>query len=240
MTIKAVVLDFGQTLVDSAEGFKAAERQTQRKVFAALGLTDFGEFLDVYRAVRGAFHAQSRFSRKAILAELFRRYGREADPAQLEAWETEYWDRVKAETRYFPETLDVLAELARRGLRLAMITNAQGQEVEGQHRLANYPDLERHFETVIVAGEAGIPPKPDPVPFLRCLEQLRLPPGETVYVGDDWRIDVEGARAVGMHPIWLKHRQVQRNWPDVETATTPVIDSLEALLDERIFRKMEN
>jgi hypothetical protein len=35
--------------------------------------------------------------------------------------------------------------------------------------------------------------------------------------------------------IWLKHCLAQRNWPIVETAATPVIDSLEALLDERVF-----
>ncbi|MDR0439571.1 MAG: HAD family hydrolase, partial [Candidatus Accumulibacter sp.] len=211
--IKAIVLDFGQTLVDSSEGFKLAEKEAQRKVFAALGLADFEEFLELYRDVRGAFHARSRFSRKAILAELFRRYGREADPTLLTAWESEYWERVKATTRVFPEALEVLRKLRERAFRLAMITNAQGQETEGQHRLANYPELEGIFEVVVVAGEGGIPPKPDAAPFLLCLDTLKLAPDETIYVGDDWRIDVEGSRAVGMRPVWLKHRLVRRNWP---------------------------
>jgi HAD superfamily hydrolase (TIGR01549 family) len=231
--IRAIVLDFGQTLVDSSEGFKQAEKEAQQKAFAALGLAGFEEFLAVYRTVRSTFHAQSRFSRKAILAELFRRYGREADPALLAAWETEYWGRVKATTQVFPETLEVLRELHERSFRLALITNAQGQEVEGQHRLGNYPELEHFFEAVVVAGEGGIPPKPDPAPFLLCLDLLKLAPEETVYVGDDWRIDVEGSKAVGMRPIWLKHRLVRRNWPVVETAATPVIDNLKALLDQQ-------
>jgi HAD superfamily hydrolase (TIGR01549 family) len=233
--IKAIVFDFGQTLVDSSEGFRLAEKEAQQKVFTALGLADFEEFLVAYRIVRSAFHAQSRFSRKAILAELFRRYDREADPALLVAWETEYWEQVKAMTRLFPETQEVLRKLRERSLRLALITNAQGQEVEGQHRIANYPELEHLFEAVVVAGEGGVPPKPDPAPFLLCLGLLKLAPEETIYVGDDWRIDVEGARAQRMRPIWLKHRLARRNWPVVGTAGTPVIDSLEALLDERIL-----
>jgi hypothetical protein len=54
-------------------------------------------------------------------------------------------------------------------------------------------------------------------------------------VGDDWRIDVCGSEAAGMHPVWLRHRLLRRNWPQVETAA-PVIDSLERLLDiERLF-----
>ena len=230
--IKAIIFDFGQTLVDSSEGFRLAEREAQQKVFAALGLSDFQEFLMLYRSARSAFHAQSRFSRKAIFAELFRRYGQQSDTALLMSWEIEYWERVKATTQIFPEALEVLRKLQEQSFRLAMITNAQGQEVERQHRLVNYPELKDFFETVVVAGEGGIPPKPDPMPFLLCLDMLKLAPSEAVYVGDDWRIDVEGVKAIGMQPIWLRHRLTQRNWPVVETASTLVINTLEALLDE--------
>jgi HAD superfamily hydrolase (TIGR01549 family) len=228
--IRAVVFDFGQTLVDSSEGFRAAEKEAQGKAFAALGLADREEFLDLYRAIRTAFHSRSRFSRKAILEEVFRHYGKDPDPLLLEAWEIDYWQRVQTMTRVFPEAEGILKKLRARGYRLALITNAQGQQAEGQHRLGNYPELERLFEVVVVAGEGGIPPKPDPCPFRICLERLAIAPEEAVYVGDDWRIDVLGAGAVGMQPLWLKHRLVQRNWPAVETSA-PVIDSLDALLD---------
>jgi HAD superfamily hydrolase (TIGR01549 family) len=228
--IRAIVFDFGQTLVDSADGFRTVEKEAQEKVFAALGIADREEFLSVYRAIRTAFHTRSRFSRKAILEELFRHYGRDADPLLLEQWETDYWQRVKAMTRVFPEAEEVLRKLRERAYRLALITNTQGQREEGKHRLGNYPELERLFEVIIVAGEGGIPPKPDPVPFRLCLDEMGLAPEEALYVGDDLRIDIRGAEAVGMRPVWLKHRLVQRNWPTVETAT-PVIDSLDALLD---------
>jgi HAD superfamily hydrolase (TIGR01549 family) len=228
--IRAIVFDFGQTLVDSADGFRTAEREAQEKAFAALDLTDREEFLSVYRQIRAAFHARSRFSRRAILEELFRHYQRDPDPLLLERWETDYWQRIKAMTRVFPEAEEVLRKLRERAYRLALITNTQGQREEGRHRLGNYPELERLFEVIVVAGEGGIPPKPDPAPFLLCLEKLGITPDEALYVGDDWRIDVRGAEAVGMQPVWLKHRLVRRNWPVVETAA-PVIDSLQPLLD---------
>jgi FMN phosphatase YigB (HAD superfamily) len=86
-----------------------------------------------------------------------------------------------------------------------------------------------------VAGEGGIPPKPDQKPFRLCLEKLEISASEAVYIGDDWRIDICGARDAGMHPIWLKHHSVQRNWPEVEDSV-PVITSLEKLLDlEKLF-----
>jgi putative hydrolase of the HAD superfamily len=228
--IRAVVFDFGQTLVDSADGFRTAEKEIQQKAYAALGLDDPEGFLDAYRGIRSAFHARSDFSRQAILEGVFRHYRRVPDPALLEAWETGYWEKIRAMTREFPEAQAVLAGLQRRGYRLALITNAQGQKVEGQHRLGHYPDLERFFEAIVVAGEGGIPAKPDPTPFRICLEKMGIAPEEAVYVGDDWRIDVRGSEAVGMHPVWLRHRSVRRNWPAVETRV-PVIDSLARLLD---------
>jgi putative hydrolase of the HAD superfamily len=63
-----------------------------------------------------------------------------------------------------------------------------------------------------------------------CLEELGLDPSEAVYIGDDYRIDICGARDAGLHPIWIKHHLVKRNWPDVET-TISVISSLDELIE---------
>lgn len=228
--IRAVVFDFGQTLVDSADGFRAAEKEAQEKAFEALGLADREGFLEVYRRIRSDFHSRSRFSRRMILEALFGHYGRTVDPALLEGWENDYWRRIQAMTRVFPETTAVLEALRNRGYRLAVITNAQGQRNVGMHRIGNYPELERYFETVIVAGEAGIQAKPDPMPFCLCLAKLDIAAAEALYVGDDWRIDILGSEAVGMQPIWLRHRSVRRNWPDVESHV-PVIDTLEGIFN---------
>ncbi|MCX5838108.1 MAG: HAD family hydrolase [Deltaproteobacteria bacterium] len=232
--IRAIVFDFGQTLVDSADGFRTAEKEAQRKSCAALERSDGEAFLTIYREIRSRFHARSDFSRKRILAAVFRHYGREPDPALLDRWETEYWERIKTMTRVFPEAEAVLTVLRGR-YRLALITNAQGQTEAGKHRLGSYPELMRFFEVILVAGEGGVPPKPDPLPFRLCLDQLGIAPEKAVYVGDDWRIDVCGSEAAGMHPVWLRHRSLRRTWPQVETAA-PVIDSLERLLDvERLI-----
>jgi len=227
--IRAVVFDFGQTLADSADGFRAAEKEAQQKACSALGLTDDEAFLAVYREIRSRFHSRSDFSRKRILEAVFGHYGRQPDSTLLSSWETGYWEKVGSLTRIFPEAKEVLTALKER-YRLALITNTQGQTQTGQHRIGNYRSLTGFFEVMVVAGEGGIPAKPDPEPFRLCLSQLGIPAGDAVYVGDDWRIDVCGSEAVGMHPVWLKHRLVKRHWPMVETSS-PVIDSLEGLVD---------
>ena len=65
--------------------------------------------------------------------------------------------------------------------------------------------------------------------FAACLEQLGVAAADAVYVGDDWRIDIRGARDVGLHPVWLKHHRVMRTYPEVDT-DIPVITSLTDLI----------
>ncbi len=237
--IKAILFDFGQTLVDSADGFRAAEKEAQVRILNDLtarapDAISHDEFLAEYRRLRKEYQADSRYSRKAIWRAVYDRFACPAEAGVLEHWENAYWRRVTEMTAPFPETSDVLEILGKK-YRLGLITNTQGQPRAGTHRLAEFPELERHFEVIVVAGESEIPAKPDPAPYRLCLAELRVEAAEAVYVGDDWRNDVMGAREAGLCAIWLKHLAVGRNWPKVET-DVPTITTLSPLLDlESLF-----
>ena len=227
--IKAVIFDFGQTLVDSADGFRRAEKEAQDKLFKDLSLTLKDKFLENYRRIRKQFHDQSNFSRKSIWNEVYYYHCLTADLDLLEKWENEYWETVKAHTKLFPEAETVLENLNSQ-YKVALITNTQGQISTGIHRIRLFPELEKLFQVIIIAGEGDIPPKPDPEPFRLCLAKLNISAGQAVYVGDDYHIDICGAGDYGLHPVWLKHSSVRRNWPDVQTSV-PVITNLKQLLN---------
>ena len=227
--IKAILFDFGQTLVDAADGFRAAEKAAQSKLFANMSLTLYEDFMANYRRIRKEFHDRSNFSRISLWQEVYFYYCLEFDDQLLETWETEYWETVKAKTIVFPETIDVLKRLSLT-YQLGLLSNTQGQRRSGTHRLSEFPGLEKYFQVIIVAGEDGIPPKPDPQPFRLCLEGLGVNPSEGVYVGDDYRIDICGAKDTGLHAVWIQHHSVERSWPEVET-TVPIITRLDQLFD---------
>ena len=229
INIKAILFDFGQTLVDAADGFRTAEKEAQSKLFANMSLTLHAEFLDNYRRIRKTLHAESNFSRISLWREVYFYYCLKHDDSLLETWETEYWKTVKARTTLFPETIDVLNGLSE-NYQLGLISNTQGQRQSGNHRLSQFPELEKYFQEIIIAGENNVAPKPDPQPFRLCLDALNLKPSEAVYVGDDFRIDVCGAKDVGLHTVWLQHHSVKRSWPEAETAV-PIIDRLDPLLN---------
>jgi HAD superfamily hydrolase (TIGR01549 family) len=228
-TIKAVIFDFGQTLVDSADGFRKAEKEAQEKLFGHMALSLKEKFIDRYRHVRKEFHGRSNFSRPAMWREVYHYHCLVPDEALLRAWETEYWDTVKARTILFPETTGVLKALRSR-FSLALITNTQGQPASAVHRFSEFPELEAYFRVILVAGENGIPPKPDPMPFRRCIRDLGIDPSEAVYVGDDWRNDICGSRDAGLHPVWIRHESVPRHWPDAST-DVPIITRLDRLFE---------
>jgi HAD superfamily hydrolase (TIGR01549 family) len=231
--IKAVMFDFGQTLVDSADAFRAAEKEAQSRLFSAMasrpGAPSRADFLDRYRRIRKEFHLRSTFSRQAIWQAVYGYFNQKPDPERFETWENEYWERVGSRTSPFPETVQVLEKLSS-GYQLALVTNTQGQKSSGNHRLTLFPRLERFFRVIIVAGASGIPPKPAREPFQRCLEKLNVLPHEAIFVGDDWRIDVCGAKNAGIRPVWLQHHSVKRNWPVVDI-DFPVIARLNDLFD---------
>lgn len=238
--IKAIIFDFGQTLVDSADGFRSAERIAKEQIFLSLFPhakdDQWQSFLTEYRQIRKGFHVKSIFSRLAIWQAVYDRFNARADSKKLVQMETEYWELVKSRTTPFPETIPVLERLAKQ-FQLGIITNTQGQNANGTHRIALFPGIEKFFEAIIIAGESGLPPKPDPHPFLLCLEQMKLKPNQAIYVGDDFQNDVCGASHAGLHPIWIKHSLVKRSWPDSENHTQfQVITNLNQLFEIGIDR----
>ena len=226
--IKAIIFDFGQTLVDSSEGFRQAEMESQAAIFQDLSINDHDSFMNSYRRIRKAFHQESNLSRVNIWKAVYQEFSREAPLVELLKWELAYWQTVERHTKVFPEVMDVLKTLSNSYEHLGLITNTQGQTNTHAHRFNNYPSVAAFFSVMIVAGEDDVPPKPNTRSFIVCLEQLGVAPDEAIYIGDDWQNDVNGSRDAGLFPIWLKHQSVNRNYPEVKE-DIPVIYTLNEL-----------
>ncbi len=61
-------------------------------------------------------------------------------------------------------------------------------------------ELAELFDAVVLCSDVGVA-KPDPAIFERALERLDVPASRAVVVGDDERLDIEGARAAGLRAI---------------------------------------
>jgi len=232
--IKAIVFDFVQTLGTAADGYKTAEKKSQKELFERIGTIgtigiSWDEYIEDYRKERKEHFLRSDFSRKNVWIKLCSKYKASVDEGFLMQLEDEYWKIVANSMRLFPEAVSVLEKLKTK-YKLGMVSNSQKDGSTKALDNEEYGKLEVLFDAIVIAGEGDIPAKPDPAPFRIILEELGVKGEEAVFVGDDMRIDIEGSKNAGLIPLWLKHYSVERNWP-VPSFPVPEINRLEGLLE---------
>jgi len=99
----------------------------------------------------------------------------------------------------YDETARVLIALKDR-YRLGLVSNFTYAKVvrDALEKLG----LSRMFESIVISEEVGWR-KPHPIIFRHLLENLRVKPKECLFVGDDVKYDVAGAKAAGLKTALL-------------------------------------
>jgi len=98
----------------------------------------------------------------------------------------------------FDDVLSNLKMLKERKLILGLLTNATKDMISIHRKLG----LEPYLDFVVTSEEAGAD-KPDSPIFLAALDRARVNASEAVHVGDQYKLDVVGARRVGITPILI-------------------------------------
>ena len=110
------------------------------------------------------------------------------------------------ETRLFPGTAQLLAELHRRGMSWGIVTNKPAFLTEPliqQLTLAHPP-------VCIISGDTTANKKPHPEPMLLACQLAASAPAECVYVGDAVR-DVEAGKQAGMRTLVALYGYIDEN-----------------------------
>ncbi|HEY8123318.1 MAG TPA: HAD family hydrolase [Myxococcota bacterium] len=117
-----------------------------------------------------------------------------------------------------PGVADALRELRALGLRLVVVSNADGTVERGLARAGLHGLLDAIVDSHLVGFE-----KPDPRIFAHALERSGARPETTLHVGDLYAADVAGARAAGVHALLLDPHD---DWPPVDCARLPDVPAL--------------
>jgi HAD superfamily hydrolase (TIGR01509 family) len=125
-----------------------------------------------------------------------------------------------------PGVASALAELRDAGLRLVVVSNADGTVERGLTRAGLRGLLDVVVDSHLVGFE-----KPDPRIFAHALVVSGASPDRTLHVGDLYAADVVGARAAGVHALLLDPHD---DWPPVDCALLPDVPALaRAILSAR-------
>lgn len=206
MSIRWIFFDVGYTLFDeTAVWERRFEEQAQLEETQKRGLTA----ADVRAAVENA--TRSRLPQ-------YRTFVRTHQLTQAAPY------RHELETPY-PDALPVLKQLSQ-SYRLGVIAN---QTAGLEDRLRAW-GLLPHLSAVVSSWEHQIM-KPDVRLFEAALREACCTPGEAAMVGDRLDNDVQPAKALGMHTVWIRQGFGALQSP-LSPADTPdhVIDSLSDLL----------
>ena len=98
----------------------------------------------------------------------------------------------------FDDVLSTLQTLKERDLTLGLLTNATNDMISIHRELG----LEPYLDFMVTSEEAGAD-KPQPPIFLAALQKAGVNASEAVHVGDQYKLDIVGARAVGINPILI-------------------------------------
>jgi putative hydrolase of the HAD superfamily len=129
--------------------------------------------------------------------------------------------RQKMKLVLFEDVAPALSCLKKRGLVLGMISNVDSDMAADFERLG----LPAWLDVIVTSSEAGVS-KPDPGIFREALRRAGVPPEAAVFVGDQYQVDVVGARGAGLEGILLDRTDFYR-----EITDCPRIKSLSELAD---------
>lgn len=209
--VEAVCLDLDDTLVDARGSWHAgfaeatAPLRERASAFRTLGSTEevYEQHLRprIIAAQRAAGSSEwsNDFARAGfhqLLGETAGLASREAD-AYFEA----YLDAWPRHLRLFDDVLPAL-ETLRASHRLALISNGLGRD---QRLKLDVLGLDDYFEVCVISEEIGVT-KPEPGIFAHTLDALGVSSDVALHAGDNPHHDVAGARAHGMHGVWVNRR----------------------------------
>ena len=133
------------------------------------------------------------------------------------------WEHVE------PDVVPALESLRTRGLRIVVVSNANGR----LRHLFDRLDLSRWFDVVLDSHEWGVE-KPDPRLFEVALERSGASRERTVHVGDLYHVDVAGARRAGLaHAVLFDAAGL---YPDADCPRVSRLSQLNAWLDATVSR----
>ncbi len=195
--IRAIVFDLDNTLTDFM-------RMKEASIQAAIdGMIDAGlqKPRDEVRRRVQAIYDERGLEFQRVFDELLEREFGGVDPKILASGIVAYRRARASELVLYPHVQMTLLELAKRGIKLGVVSDAPRFQV--WLRLCDL-GLQHVFDAVVTFDDTG-ERKPAAAPFREVLRRLGVEPAESMMIGDWAERDVVGAKSLGMRTVFARY-----------------------------------
>ena len=210
--IRLVVFDLGGTLFHETGPWEELFQQADRMLWQALqdaGVSiearaaygDSANLFELYYALHRADLNEPTTG--VVLDSMLRSRGYRLEKDQLRSALRAMFAVTQANWQVEQDAIPTLDLLRSRGYRIGAISNASDDD--NTQALIDKGGVRPYLEFIVSSASFGRR-KPHSDIFRAVLDHFRIPPAETVMIGDDYEADIVGAQRVGIRPIWITRR----------------------------------
>lgn len=197
-------IDLDNTLYD----FSGNSREAYCTVYALLGygrwFDSFEHYFTIYEGYNQqlwALYAEGKITKEHLNAERYAHPLRVAGVPDADAVGARFWaeamQRLPLGRRLMPYAREAL-EYLRPRYRLYILSNGF---TELQARKMQSAGIDHYFDGVVLSEDIGVN-KPDPAIFEHALRVAGVSKAETLMIGDNFEVDIEGAQQVGIDQVF--------------------------------------
>ncbi|HEX4920556.1 MAG TPA: HAD-IA family hydrolase, partial [Candidatus Bathyarchaeia archaeon] len=216
--LRAVVFDLDNTLLRSRIGARRGLRVAAKIISSQLkkkGLTysESNLFRRLQWIDREMHTRKFLYNRDVWWKELLDELGVGTRFPWIHRITLQYWMAYADNSPPFRDAEQTVKAVKKMGLKIGLVSDTDGTPGMKRKRIRRVR-FHGLFEAVVVSGEDSPRVKPGHESFRLIAKRLHVKPESCVYVADNPRTDITGAKAVGMVSIIVKRRGNQGGSPD--------------------------
>ncbi|MGC6415295.1 MAG: HAD family hydrolase [Bacteroidia bacterium] len=184
MTINSIIFDLDNTLYDE-------------NVYLELVFTEFFKKNNIDYDISSILTDKFRLKANDIFGEVLKDINEYSHKKQEALFEL--YKYINCKISLYDDAYDLISFLNIKNIKLGIITNGV---IEAQKNKVKCLDLETKIDKIIYARSWGKEfEKPNPRPFAEALKLLKAKPSEVLYIGDNPKTDIMGAKAIGIKSV---------------------------------------
>jgi len=230
---KTLFIDLDNTLYD----FSGNSREAYIAVYNLLDydrwFRSFEHYYEIYEEYNlrlWALYAEGKITKEHLNAERYSHPLRVVGAPDPEAIGAQFWDeamkRLPLGSRLMPHAKEILTYL-RPKYKMYILSNGF---TELQSRKMQSAGIAHYFDGMILSEDIGVN-KPNPAIFTHALQVAESTAEESLMIGDNYEVDIEGAQRVGINQVFynISKKDLNPEHPQPTFTITSLLELKEIL-----------